>query len=99
MRISTIKLKGNDHDLKYPIDINESDYIALNGTRMIKFYNDDFRLLGYSDDLELARECMKEELNMIIDSYLFDTDYIHKKPVFEETKQLQQRIRRCVYGN
>lgn len=99
MLIETIMLKGKEHKLIYPIEIFESDFIVLNGSRMIKMYNEKFNLFGYCTDLESARICMREELNMIIDSYLFDPDYIHKKPIFEETRELQNRIRRHVYGN
>lgn len=98
MMISIIMLKGVEHKLAEPIDIIEEDYIAQNGKRMIKMHNATFGLLGYGTELDNMRECMSEEINLIIDSYLFNPNYIHEKNMLEDCIILRNRIMRHVYG-
>lgn len=98
MLISDIKLNGVDHKLIYPIDISEEDYVTSGGKRMTKLYNTTFGLLCYATELESAKNCMKEEVNLIINSYLFDSTYIHNKNLLDECLVLRDKIVRCVYG-
>lgn len=98
MRIFTIMLKESEHKLAHPIDISEEDYLSLAGKRMIKMYNTTFGLLGYGTDLDTMRECMVNEVNLIINSYLFDPTYIPDKPMLDGSLILRNEIMRHVYG-
>jgi len=97
MRITTIILNGVEHNLLIPIDIIEEPYIS-NGERMIKMYNDTFRILGYGNDTNMTRDCIREEINLIINSYLYDSEYIHKKPMLEKCIILHDKILHHLYG-
>jgi hypothetical protein len=99
MIISTIKLKGVDHQLAVPIDVIEEEYVNSDGERMVKIYNTPFRLLGFSANSESTRQCIREELDLIINSYLFDPSYIHDKPMLNDCIVLRNNIIRHVYGD
>jgi hypothetical protein len=98
MRISTIILNGNDYKLMKPIDIIEEDYITSGGKRMIKLYNEVFGILGYCTELEPAKKCIEDEVNLIINSYLFEPKYIHDKPMLNGCLVLKTAIMDHVYG-
>jgi len=100
MIIYTIKLKGVDHTLADPIVIEESDTI-MSGKHMTKMFNDEFHVLAYCTDIDMGRESMKESINLIINSVLFEPDWIPDNPMPSLKKscnKFKEDTRRHVYG-
>lgn len=100
MLIYTIKLKGIDHKLAKPIEFIEED-VLMSGKRMIKMYNNDLHLLSYCDNRTVSIESMKESVNLLIDSVLFEPDWIPEKPMpqLKKTcKKFKEDVNRYVYG-
>jgi hypothetical protein len=93
MRILSVKVKGVEHQLKNAIEFTE-DISYSKGKQMFVLENDEFKLLTLCRDKELGKEALQEELNMIIDSYLFEPDYALSKDAIE----FRERIRRRIYG-
>jgi hypothetical protein len=94
MLIYTIKLKGEDYQLKVPIEIIEGES-WLGGKHMHVLEIKQFGLLSYHNNLEISRNCMKESLNLLINSHLFE-DY--SDPEYKRALQFQNMIRGYVYG-
>jgi len=88
MKIFTIKIHGTDHQLKEPIDIEE-DVSYSKGKQMFILSNDDFKLLALCRDKEMGRKIMQEEINMMIDSYLFEPNYV----VSDNATKLREKIK------
>jgi hypothetical protein len=94
MLIYTIKLKGEDYQLKNPIEIEEEES-WLGGKHMHVLKSKEFGILSYHNNLKISRECMKESLDLIINSHLFE-DYSNHE--YKRALQFQNMIRRHVYG-
>jgi hypothetical protein len=100
MIIYTIKLQGVDHKLFESIIIEEEE-IIISGKRMIKMYNNEFHILSYCTNVGMGRESMRESINLVIDSVLFEPDWIPEKPMPSLKKRcikFKQDVRRHVYG-
>lgn len=100
MIIYTIKLKGVEHTLAEPIIIEESDTI-MSGKRMMKMSSDEFHIIAYCTDIEMCRESMKESINMVIDSVLFEPGWIPDEPMPQLKNtciKFKEDVRRHVYG-
>jgi hypothetical protein len=100
MFIYNIKLAGKDHKLVEPIEFIEED-VLMSGKRMIKMYNNDFHLLSYSDNRKSSIESMKESINLIINSVLFEPDWIPDDPMPQLKKtceKLKKDVNKHVYG-
>ena len=93
MKILSVKIHGIDCILKQPILIEE-EIIIVRGKQMYKFFNDDFKLLAYHKDVDCCEKSIIDSLNLIIDSYLFEPDYV----VSQNSMELRNKIARCVYG-
>jgi hypothetical protein len=93
MKILSIKLHGVDHILKYPIFIIEGS-IYLRGKQAYVFSNEEFGLLACHTNVECCEESIKELLTLIINSYLFEPDYVVSKNAME----LRNQIARYMYG-
>ena len=93
MKILSVKIKGVDHQLKEPIEISE-DISYSKGKQMFELTNSDFHLIIWCRDKEVGRLAIQEEMDMIVDSYLFDPDYVLSQDAIE----LKERIKRHVYG-
>lgn len=101
MIIYTIKLNGIDYTLAEPITIIEEEYI-MNGKRVVKSYNNDLRLLSYCNDIIVSRNAMISSVNLLVNSVLFDPDWICKNPaplLKRSLMKFENCIRRHVYGN
>jgi|WetSurMetagenome_2_1015567.scaffolds.fasta_scaffold57699_7 hypothetical protein len=94
MLIYTIKLKGEDYQLKNPIEIEEEES-WLGGKHMHVLKSKEFGILSYHNSLEISRECMRESLNLIIGSHLFEDYSDHE---YRRALQFQNMIRWHVYG-
>jgi hypothetical protein len=94
MLIYTIKLKGIEHKLKNPIEIEERETL-LGGRSMHVLEIKGFGLLSYHDNLEISREVMKESLDLVINSHLFE-DY--SDPEYKKALKFQNKIKEYVYG-
>jgi hypothetical protein len=94
MLIYTIKLKGEDYQLKNPIEIEEEES-WLGGKHMHVLKSKEFGILSYHNSLEISRECMKESLNLIINSRLFE-DYSGSE--YKRSLVYQKMMKRYVYG-
>lgn len=94
MIIFEIKLREVDHILKNPIEIDE-DISYLGGKRMYVLSNKDFGVLSYHNSIEISRMVMKESINLIINSKLFE-DY--SDPEYKRALKFQNMIKRYVYG-
>jgi len=89
----SVKIKGIEHQLEEPIEISE-DISYSKGKQMFELTNDDFHLIALCRDKEIGRLAIQEEMNMIIDMYLFEPDYVLSQDAIE----LRERIKRHVYG-
>lgn len=94
MLILTIKLRGVEHKLKVPIEIEERESL-LGGKNMHVLEIKEFGLLSYHNNLEISRNTMIESVNLIINSCLFE-DLSDSK--YRKALQFQNMIKRCVYG-
>lgn len=100
MIIYTIKLRGKDHKLAKPIEFIEED-VLMSGKHMIKMYNNNLHLLSYCDSRKISIDSMRESVNLLIDSVLFEPDWIPEKPMpqLKETcKKFKGDVNRYVYG-
>lgn len=93
MKIVSVKIREVDRQLVEPIEISE-DVSYSKGKQMFELTNGDFRLLVLCRDKEVGRTAIQEQLNMIIDEYLFASDHNLSKGEIE----LRERIRRHIYG-
>lgn len=94
MLISVVKIKGVDHTLKHPIEIDERES-WLGGKHMYVFENKELGLLSYHNNIEISRITMQESVNLIIGSYLFE-DY--SNPDQEKSLKFQTMLKRHIYG-
>jgi hypothetical protein len=94
MLIYSIKLKGVEHKLKIPIEIDERES-WIGGKHVYVLENKEFGLLSYHNNLEISRGVMMELLDLIIDSRLFE-DYSDSK--YKRALAYQKMIKRHVYG-
>ena len=90
----TIKLQGVEHQLKYPIEFEETPSHSSGGKPIYIYSNDRFRLYAMHSDIDIIKKSLHESMNLIIDSYLFEPGYAGSDSALE----LQKFIRRCVYG-
>lgn len=88
MKIFNIKIRGIDHQLKEPINIEE-DVSYSKGKQMFILSNNDFKLLALCRDKEMGRKVIQEEINMMIDSYLFEPNYV----ISDVAIKLRERIK------
>lgn len=93
MKIVAVKIRGVDRQLIEPIEISE-DVSYSKDKQMFELTNDDFSLLVLCRDKEIGKIAIQEQLDMIIDEYLFKSDYTLSKGEIK----LRERIRRHVYG-
>lgn len=93
MYIFSIKLKEVDHTLARPIEIVE-DVSYMRGKQVYRLYSDEFHLVALCRDIEMGKNVIREELNLVIDSYLFDDEYVMSKDALE----FKELIKRYVYG-
>lgn len=93
MIISSVKIKGSEYILKEPIVINE-DVSYSKGKQMFILTNNEFNLLILCRDKVKTKDAIQEELGLIIDSYLFEPDYILSQGAIK----LKERIKRHLYG-
>ena len=94
MLISTIKLKGVEHKLKYPIEVDERES-WLGGKHMYVFEIRWMGLLSYHNNIEISRMCIEELVNSIINTRLFE-DY--SDPKMRKPLEFQTKLKRYVYG-
>ena len=94
MLISTIKLKGVEHKLKYPIEIDERES-WIGGKHMYVFEIKWMGLLSYHNNIEISRTCMGELVNLILNTHLFE-DY--SDPETRRSLEYQKKLKRHVYG-
>jgi hypothetical protein len=94
MLIYTIKLKGVDHQLKIPINVEERES-WLGGKHMYVLEIKEFGLLSYHNNLEISRNVMRESVDLIIDSRLFE-DY--SDPEYKRALKFQNKLKEHVYG-
>lgn len=93
MKIISAKIHGVDRQLIEPIDISE-DVSYSKSKQMFELTNDDFGLLVLCRDKEVGKIAIQEQLDLIIDEYLFKPDHMLSKGEIK----LRERIRRHVYG-
>jgi len=93
MNISSVTINGIKHQLTDPIEITE-DISYSKGKQMFVLENNEFGLLALCRDKEIGKEALQEQLNMIIESYLFEPDYALSGGAVE----FRERIRRRIYG-
>ena len=93
MYIFSVKLNGVDHTLSRPIEINE-DVSYMRGKQVYLLSSDAFHLFALCSDINVGKAVIQEELNLVIDSYLFEDDYVMSKDALE----FKEVIKRYVYG-
>jgi hypothetical protein len=93
MYIFSVKLNGVDHTLSIPIEIVE-DISYSKGKQMFELSIDELHLLALCRDKEIGKLVIQDELNLIIDSYLFDDEYV----LSEDAKELRELLKRHIYG-
>ena len=94
MLILTIKLRGVEHKLKVPIEIEERESL-LGGRSMHVLESKEFGLLSYHNSLKISKEVMKESVDLVINSHLFE-DY--SDPEYKRALKFQNMMKRHVYG-
>lgn len=93
MYIFSVKLNGVDHTLSCPIEINE-DVSYMRGKQVYLLSSDMFHLFALCNDIKIGKTVIQEELNLVIDSYLFEDEYVMSKDALE----FKELIKRYVYG-
>ena len=94
MLITSVKLQGVEHKLKIPIEVEERESL-LGGRTMHVLEIKEFGLLSYHDNLEISRKVMKESVDLIINSRLFE-DY--SDPEYKKALRFQNLLKRYIYG-
>jgi hypothetical protein len=93
MYIFSIKLNGVDHTLSIPIEVVE-DVSYMRGKQVYILSIDKFHLYALCRDIEMGKKVIVEELNLVIDSYLFEENYV----VSQNALEFKNVIMRHVYG-